>query len=377
MYPGLPSWFHNALSGSHHVRRVRLLVLDLEMKPVATVTTQLLSWQVNVDLKAEVTRSATFELLDPLGTLHFDSNSPADGALYADRMLRLVYEIRRPTDTAWTGLAIFTGPVTKFSRDGDTVNVECQGKEVLAMGNAWRTHNYQKNAKVTAVILDVMRREGERHFDFPDGIAADLPGDRPISVTDQPWAYVQRLAASIGRQLYYDGAGRLKLRAFPARTVYTFRTGEGGAIRAEPKVTFSTDSVKNTVRVIGKKPKNAKSKVRGVAVAPSTHPLSPQRLGRNGEGRHLVEFVEDDSIGSDKEAKRVAKQRLTGLLAQLVEVEADCFLIPHLDAGDMIGFKTDNFTAKTRLTKFSLGPRGMTIGYHRRAKPKRTKKVRR
>jgi hypothetical protein len=368
-YPGLPSTLGAVLLGPHSIR-VRVQVLTLEMKPTGQdITARILAGQVNVDSKAAVTRSLTATFRDPDRQLDFDSNSPADGALYADRMLRVWYGVRRPGGE-WIDVPIFTGPVVAFARDGALVEVECQGKEALALGASWRTKTYKKHMRKTEVIESVMRNEGERHFDF-EGFKGDLPGDRSLTPQKSSWEFAQKIAQSMGgAQLFYDGWGRLRLRKEPKRTAWTFRDGDGEALKTQPRISFSTAEVANAVRVVGKKPKGHTRKVKATAVAPANHPLSPRRLGRNGEGRYLAEFVEDSSIGSEAEARRVAKSKLSKRLAQVVTVEADTFVVPHLEEGDPIRFSTSDFGIGTTAERFTIPlvhSEPMSVGYNRRA----------
>ena len=367
-YPGLPSTLADALTTAHSIR-IRVQVLDMEMKSTGQVLTQrIVDGQVNVDSKAAVTRSCTITFHDVDRQLDFDSNSPADGALYADRMLRVWYGVRKPGGE-WIDVPIFTGPVVGLTRDGELVQVECQGKESLSLGASWRTKTYKKHQRKTAVIRAVMEAEGERHFDF-EGFKGDLPGDRSLTPQKSSWEFAQKIAQSMGgAQLFYDGFGRLRLRRDPRRSVWTFRDGDGGTLQTVPHVTFSTAEVRNAVRVVGKKPKGHTRKVRATAVAPAGHPLSPKRLGRNGEGRYLAEFIEDASIGSEAEARRVAKSKLAKALAEVVTVEADAHVVPHLEEDDPVRFATRAFSMSAPLSKFTIPlvhSEPMAVGYHRR-----------
>lgn len=378
-FPGLPSTFPAALVSAHALR-IRVEVLDLAGEPTGQrLTPRVLDGAVQCDSTAEVSRSATLTFLDPERQLAFDSNSPADGALYADRMLRVWYDVRRPGGQ-WIGTPVITGPLVKFVRNGATVDVEVHSKERLAMGAAWRTKTYKKNTPKRDVIEDVMRKEGERDFAL-DNITAKMPADKSLVPETVPWAFVRDVARSSGLDLYYDGMGRLRLRRSPESSVWTFKSGDGGTVMTQPKVTFDIGSLKNAVRVVGKKPAGAKTKVRATAVAPSGHPLSPFRLGRNGEGRYLAEFIDDASIGSTAEAKRVAQQRLAALLLMLVTVEFDSLVVPHLDLGDVATLRTDDFTLTFRLTRFTIpltASGTMAVGYNKQvrrpAAPKGRKK---
>lgn len=376
MYPGLPAELTTLLA-AHHSMRVVVQVVDLDHRAVGDpISGQLLDGQVNVDLNAEVTRSATLSLLDPNHTLNFDSDSPADGALYADRMLSIRYGLRSPTPgSKWIDVPIFTGPVTKFSRNGAVVSVECQGKESLATGSLWTPYTAKKNRPKRDIIVEVMQAAGEKHFAL-DHFTFRMPGDAVLLPDATPWAFARTIAGSMGAQLYYDGAGRLRLRDYPERPAFTFRAGTGGTVVDQPSVDFLIDNVRNAVRVTGrkKKGKGAKGSIAYDAVAPSSHPLSPTRLGRNGRARYLPDFYTDEKIGSVTELKRVATARLNAALASVVDVKFSSLVVPHLDAGDYIALSTPDFAMTNRLTSFSipLAAAGqMSVGYNRRTTPNR------
>src|SRR5690606_33235533 len=84
--------FEEALRSSH-TRKIEVEVLNLDGKRLSTISSQLLDGQVNVDLDADVSRSLTLSFLDPAHALNFDTDSPDDGAVYADRMLRVRYGV--------------------------------------------------------------------------------------------------------------------------------------------------------------------------------------------------------------------------------------------------------------------------------------------
>lgn len=385
MLPGLPARLAGVLATSHSIR-VRVALLNLAGDVITPdLGAVVLDGSVNVDGTADITRSATLTLLDPDHHLAFDSDSPADGALYADRMVRIVYGVRAP-GTAWIDVPIFTGPVTKFSRDGVEVTVEAQGKEALAKGSAWAARTFKKGALKTDVIHDIMADQGERSFDLMHS-GQKLPTDRSLVADSVPWDLATEVAKSMGAQLFYDGSGRLVLRDQPGTPVFTFADGTGGTIVSTPKVEFSIDDVRNAVRVTGKAPKGKKGtkepkhppKIVGKAVAPSDHPLSPARLGRNGQPRYIAEFVDAPAAGTNAQAAKVAKARLAQLLDELVTVTFDALVVPHLDPGDVIAVRTSEFAARQRLSSFSLPlavDGTMSVGYNRRTKVKRRRKKR-
>lgn len=361
---------------SSHVRRIDVDVLTLDGEVLSKIDPVLLGGQVNVDLDAEVTRSASLQFLDPRHALNFDTDSPDDGALYADRMIRVRYGVHVEALGRWVWCPVFVGPVTKLSRAGDVVQVEAQGKEALVRGAIWRPLTLKKGAKVTDAIRTLMRdRGGETQFDFPD-LSQRLPKARSLDRLVEIWATALSLARGVNRQLFYDGAGRLVLRALPGSVVYTFSAGTGGDVLSDLNVSYELGDVKNVVEVKGQPPKGKKDRVRGVAVAPASHPLNPARLGRKDAPRYLVETIEDSSIRTDKAARERAEAILEDRLREVVTVTFDSLPIPHLDPGDLVRVKTDELAVTFRVRQFSIplssdGAPVMPVGYLKKTTPNR------
>lgn len=369
------SAYEKALRSSH-VRRIDVDVLNLDGDVLSAISPVLLGGQVNVDLDADVTRSASLQFLDPRHALNFDTDSPDDGALYADRMIRIRYGVHVEALGRWVWCPVFVGPVTKLSRAGDVVQVEAQGKEALVRGAIWRPLTLKKGAKVTDAIRTLMRdRGGETQFDFPD-LGTRLPKARSLDRLAEIWATARSLARGLNRQLFYNGAGRLVLRSLPGSVVYTFTTGTGGDVVADLNVSYELGDVKNVVEVKGQPPKGKKERVRAVATAPPSHPLSPARLGREDAPRYLVEAIEDSSIRSNKAAQERAEAILNDRLREVVEVTFDSLPIPHLDPGDLVRVKTDELSVTFRLRQFSIplssdGAPTMPVGYLKKTTPNR------
>jgi hypothetical protein len=111
--------------------KVTAQILDLNHKYLADVSPQLIDGQVNYAFLEPITSSASMTLIDPDNLTGFDSTSPSDNALYADRMIRLVDSVWSDLLPRWVDCPIFCGPVTKVKRDDAILSVECQGKESL------------------------------------------------------------------------------------------------------------------------------------------------------------------------------------------------------------------------------------------------------
>jgi hypothetical protein len=378
--------FEEALRASH-TRKVEVDVLDLNGKVLSSISSVILDGQVNVDADAEVSRSLTLSFLDPAHALNFDTDSPDDGAVYADRMLRVRYGVHVEKLGRYVWVPVFEGPVTGLSRDGAVVQVEAQGKEALVKGAVWKPLTLKKGMSVVGALRTLMeQRGGETKFNTPSALNAagkhiTLPKTISLVRLSNIWTNAKRLARSINRQLFYNGAGVLVLREWPSAVAFTFTQGDGGAIISEPSIKYELGEIVNVVEVNGQPPAGKKGAIHAVAIAPRSHPLNPVRLGRTNAPRYLVEVVDDSDIRSDAGALRVAKRTLEDRLLEAVEVSFDSLPIPHLDPGDKVRLRTDSFSVTFRLRKFSipLAPSGapaMSVGYLKRLTPTRRQRKR-
>lgn len=352
-----------------HSKRVSVGVLNLAGESVARVGHRVIDGQVNIDASGDVDRACTVTFYDPTHALNFDSDNPDDGAMYADRMLRVFVSLNGPRLDERVSVPVFTGPIVSFARDGSLVTVEAQGKELFGLSAAWRPMTIPKGTKKTDAIRMILEeRMGETNLAIPD-LKSRLPRPVVIGRKQQPWKVAQRIARSMNRQLFYDGSGTARLRVRPQRPLWTF---SGGAEFARPTMTseLSVDAdlhdVRNTIWVKGGKPKGAKRPVTARAVAPRSHPLSPWRLGRDNAPRFLLEEVNNDDIRSVQEAQRLADRVLRDRLRQMVEVTFDALPVYHLDPGDLCRVQTKAGALEFRLNQASipLGIGGdMSVGY--------------
>lgn len=360
--------FHRTLNRSHSFR-LEVDLLNLAGDHVSTVSNKVLDGQVDVDADADVTRSCTVTFLDPSHSLQLDSDSPDDGALHADRMLRVRYSVLVPDLGRRVDVPVFTGPIVAFDRDGDKVRVQALGKEALAKRTAWRPLTLKKGMQKDEAIRTILTaRYGEDWFDFPAANTSRLPAAVSLGRMGIGWDLCMRFAASISRQLYYDGAGRCRLRVRPAAAGFTFRAGHptDSNITTPLQVSHDFTELKNAVWVRGGKPKGAKRAVSAFVAAPTGHPLSPTRLGRNGVASYSVEEIDNDHLRSLKECRAAATRRLNELLLEEVGVTFDSFPIPHLDPFDVVKVQTPDFVANIRIRRFSLPLTvggAMSVGY--------------
>lgn len=368
--------FH-ALLTSHHSIDVQVRILDLDHKHLFDVSNRLVDGQVTVDAESQITRGLDIDLLDPSHAIHLDSDSPNAGAMFADRMVRIVYRVIDPEGTVSYRSPVFTGPITKLERTGAILKVECQGKEIFGLVEAWRAKTFKRGMRVTTAIrLILSEMMGESKMSIPD-LRARLPRNVSVGEDNVPWEVAKKLAGSIGFQLFYDGSGEARMRRTPTKKVFVFRPTE--SLKTEPEVGFSIDKTINAVEVWGKKPKKGKDKYakkrpHARVVLPRNHPLSPWSLGRADGPRYLPRVIENDSIRTDSGAKALARAELKRGAMESIDVAYDTLVVPHLEEMDVVRVETNEFAAVHRVKQFAIpltADGDMSVGYVRRTSPNR------
>lgn len=369
--------FNRSLS-THHSVKVTVQVLNLNHGYLFDMSDQLLDGQVTIDADAEVTRSLSIQLLDPSRSLQLDSQSPADGALFYDRMIRVVYSVKSVLLPRWVDVPIFCGPITKMSRTADVINLEAQGKEILAMPPvvAWFTKSWGKGTNRAALVRALLRDfVGETKFSIP-AYSATTPG--PVAVTSESnlWAVCKSVNGSVAsRFIFYDGRGVLVMRGAPTSSTYTFKTGVGGNITTIPNVTYDISAVRNVVRVRGAVPKGKKTPVTATVGLPSTNVMNHYRMGRNSKPRVLLEVIEDDNMKTAAQCKALATRRVNSLALQAVDVTFDAMVAPHLEPNDVYTIKTPDLAMNARYKRATIPLKSSigTVGYLSRRSTNKTR----
>ncbi|HET7689340.1 MAG TPA: hypothetical protein VFK41_03110 [Nocardioidaceae bacterium] len=362
--------YHRTLQDSHTVT-IKVGVLNLAGKTLNSITPILVSGQVMVDVEQDVSRALQIELHDPRHALHFDSRNPSDGALFADRLVRIYYTVHVPELERHVTAVPFTGPVNHFERNGDTVSLEAQGMEALALRPAWRPRTVKKGTpKVEAIQTFMSDRAGESRFAFPD-LQTRLPKPAVLGRRGIPWKRSRKIASTMNRQLYYPGTGVCTLRRWPQQPCFTFSTGDGGSLLSDLAISYTlSEDFANVIEVIGGKPRGPKERPRYVATPDEDHPLSPQNLGRNGVPGYVVETIHRDDLRSNVECRRVAERALEDRIRETIEVSADVLPMPHFDEGDLVTYDGLDGAVTARLRRWVLplhteGDPPMSVGYDR------------
>lgn len=321
-------------------------VLNMEERPLTSIRPQFKDGQVNIQRDGRIKASATFTFHDPEHSLHFDSDSPFAGAVFANRMIRFAYIVNVP-GVGRVRVVAFVGPVATANREGDDLTVECHDKARLAVEGC-PPKKVKKGRNAVDAIEDIMRdRTGERRFRFPKGSKKRLKKTYNVGwkAESAPWEVCQKIAASIDMQLLYSSDGALVLRRKPKSPTLDL-TGLTGPLRSE----FDITSVRNYVRVTGEKkvkggaeaPKKIKHENFTVdAEAPRQHKLSPQQIGRHGVKRYLPLLIDDSSIKKQKTAQDRADRELGDSLPMAIRASFSGIPFFHLDYSDIIKAHTD------------------------------------
>lgn len=366
--------YNKRVSGSHDYR-LAVDVLDTAQRLVSPAT--LLDGQVNIQADGDVRRTCTLTLLDPDHALNLDAGSVWEGALFADRMVRVRHTVDVPGFGDVTCVP-FVGPIAKLSRDGSEVTIECHDKTAFSVLGC-PPMTYGKGADVIAVIRGFLAsRTGEAHFRFPASRGVRLNAPVSVGWADEAsvWAVCQRLARQyLGMQLFYSCDGYATLRTRPA-SVFEFGPD---MFTTAPTGDHDFAALVNYARA------TAGSIVRAKA-APTDHPLAPAKLGRNGVPRYFPS-VEDLSAPSKPGLKKPSrkstkKQRKAYSTAwdkyagevRSVTQQAQAFVdteianglpmsaaltastVPvfHLDVDDPITFRTDDGSAVLSFSEASI-----------------------
>jgi hypothetical protein len=353
----------------------RIEVLTNERKIISTVPAAVLGGQIdctrieldpvsNDGAKQEVGISRyakSITLYDPSHAVALDSGSPADGALYLDRSIRVVVSIRGKL--RWYDVPVFTGPITHLDREGALITLEAEGCEAFGMGAAYTTGTL-KGTKVAA-FRSLMYRSGEvdAWMDVPTS-KEKLAKPKVIGRDTRVWDMAFFIMASMNRLCFYDGYGRLRTPGLSQKPVIDFAGGNDGLLLREPQVTFSTENFRNLWWELTST--KAGKDVEAFARLKATHPLSPTRIGRNGKPRYLMGTENKADLRTKSRATERAETMLSYASAD-AEVRADVRPVWHLSPYDWALMRTDEWSMPFAVREFSLPLAGgeMTLGYRK------------
>lgn len=355
---------------STHQRRITVRVLDLEHKVLSSLTPRYVSGEMTVDTTRDVSRIAALTFFDPSSSINFEPDGPAALAVHRKRMLQVVYSVRVPALQTWVSWTVFTGPVFEFERVGAEVNLVAHGKERLMLDQAGHNRTFPKKTKKTRVLRELFADAGETHISIPD-LGTTTPERIVVHRMDSRWPITERVAHSMGRDLFYNGPGIAVLRNRSERPVFTF---DARTLMSDVTIGRDSEGLFNTWEVTGADPKGPKPKIRAVVDLPDKHPLSSSAshgLGRNGQRSFLIEQYENIHIKHKGEATKKARQMRDDGQRLLTKYGFDSLPMPHLEENDLVRVVDDAGTHLVRMSQWtlplSLDGSAMTVGAIRRA----------
>jgi len=360
--------FHGLLFSSHQLF-IRMQMMDLSHNHEKDISDIFLDGQVDYDDEGDVEASASLQFFDPSNIMDIVSNSPNHGAMFADRMIRVLFCVGRVDGTKWFVVPLITGPITKLDRDRNFINCNISGKEYLLYSSGV-VATYGSKRQITDVMTDILRDNGEKKFSVKKR-SKKLNKKLAVGGTENtPWSAIKSLAGALGDVVAYDGNGAFYHRDKNTKSMFTF---DETKMTTEPQFGYNLDNLINRVKVIGAKPKGKKTmRVSSTVTAPKSHPLSPHALGRNGKPRYYTLTIEDEKLKSKKACRNLAKRRLKQGLMEAQEASFETLAVPHLQKGDFVTVKTANFQTKVPCRKRSISlktPGKMTFGFNKNMKP--------
>jgi hypothetical protein len=357
---------------SEHSIKIIVRLMDTSHNYIDDLSNRFLDGTVTVDADAtEADRALDLTLLDPLRSIQLDPDSPASSGLFITTMISIIYQVSSPDGATVFNIPVFTGPIDDVSRTDVTLSIKCLGKEVLASDTLWVGRTFKKGLTFTGIIRQILGDAGENKMNIPSLKATTKSRVSLKRGEHKPWVRSQTLARSQGLQLFYDGRGVATTRPTAKWSILGCDkrniTGDG-----IPQFGYDLKSCSNVVEVTGGVPKGRKHPVYYKAVAPSNHPLSPMRVGRNGQPRYLNPiFVSDDSLKTTAQVKAMARSLLADALLEATEASLNILPNPLLEPLDVLHIVYGGMSIDHRVRKFTLPLKNgsnMTVGYNSRSK---------
>lgn len=371
--------FERTLAKDHEIR-TRVNVLNMDGVFRAGLTPRFVDGQVDVNAKGErTTRTATLQILDPDRTLHFDPDAPSDDVIYRNRKIRIFRDVLvEEMGIGWVEVPLISGPCTKFDRTGSIVDIEVAGPDYdYSARNTWEPMEFEKGEQITDCIKRILRQRcggPNMRMAIPDltGKKYRLAKRKVLRRMSRPWLQAKALARSIDRQLYFDGAAVCRMRRVPhGKPLFVFRDGPGGMIVNEPTQAFGGGSPDfyNGVWAVGRVLPGAKKPLEARVFAPRDHALSPHSLSTGGIPHRQVAASQNPGFRSPDGIQEWAVRRLHEHLEDAEQVGWESLVAPHLDPGDRVAARTDEFHIRRNLWAFTIPllPDGlMSCGFNRK-----------
>ena len=362
-----------------------------------------LDGSIQFDATGDVSRVPRLTLLDPRRKLRFYPDTAAQGALFADRFVRVRYGVYDP-ELGWVDIPVFLGPGDDARALGAGGDGRSAGEgEFDASIRIWRRRDSRSRpgTDLDDAIKSVARKMGESRFTVPD-MTWKLPLPYMVAPEAEPWRVIvgqqglegvriehsaSRKAkdkderakglrpkglldySPLQRHVFYDGRGRLTVRRMNKDPVFTFTDKW---LPEQPSVAYDVLGTRNWVRVNGRKPKGSKKRVFAIAKLPRRNPMSPGSLSRNGEPRYLSVFLDTD-LQSEADCRERARDVLERQAVLGFEASFSSLPVPMLEEGDWVVLRSGGYHVRFPLRSWTLPltPATMEVSGNRHVRPRR------
>lgn len=344
--------YHRGLSRTHW-RRIEVEVTTLDGDTVAHMTPEVMGGEVVVDSAAgdDVTsRILTMSFLNP-ALAAFEPESATDMPFHRRYALhvtdcRLIPELGR-----WVECPVFSGPIWDFDREGKEVRIVGHGWERQAFCVKWDPETFRKGVKKTDIIKSLLREAGFIHLGGIPDLPASLPERMTLTKRDILWPAAVKLAKSMDRHLYFDAAGRPRMRRLPDAPAFTF---DDRHLMGELLVDRQSESTPNVFEVVGAKPKGAKRRVRDVRELDATNPNSKESLALHGQPYRVLVTEENRAIKTQAEAESRAKRLREKAEKGMTDTQVDVLPFPHFEELDLAAVRDSVGSERIRLNRFTV-----------------------
>lgn len=343
--------------GSAYLRRIRVKVLTLDGDEISTLTPVFVSGTVAIDCTqgAETpARILDFTFADPFDELGFSTSSAGDAPMTRDKIVQVWWDtwVDDPLIGDWVECPVFTGIVWAPEKKGAMVRLVAHGLERQLLGNAHsNARTYRAKLKKSYVLRDMAQLYGgETNMVIP-WLKGTLPKRVVVKRMDKPWVHMQKIADSMDRQLFYDGAGVLRLRPLGEAPNIVL---SGRHLTEELSLGSTNDGRCNTFVVKGKDPEGNAPQVHGNAMFKPSWEDSAWAWQRNGALHWVVDEYTNDKIGSNKVADRIAARRMRNASKRVTDVSFNCAPLPFADEGDVAAVRSPFGPATVRLRSWTL-----------------------
>lgn len=325
-----------ALTHTHEVR-IRVRVLNLDHTTKAWIDSEkVLDGQVTIDVQnRECTRVANLRLLDPTQSIGFEPDGPSSLPVHMRRMVQVLYDVRVP-GYGWVSCPVFTGPVVEMDRDGAEVTLVAEGKERLALGSFGRGHTWAKKRKKVEVIRDILELAGESpsRIHLPP-LKNTLSKPFNVNRNEKPWTQARKLARSLGRELFYDARGHVRMRKLSKTPVRPFVDADWlmSPVREDrPKIEFLNGWI-----VTGANPPGDKPRVSSPLIGlPENHPFSAQLLARNGKDFWKIREESRPQAKTKARCTQIAKRLRDEHIEANAQISFDMLPLPNIEEWDLL-----------------------------------------